>query len=383
MSDGKGAVLLVDDDAILLASYGRALGAVGFAVERAENGRGAVELLQRRRFDAVLSDIAMPQLDGIGLLRAVREHDLDVPVVLMTGSPSLETAERAVEYGAMRYLRKPIDRGLLVSAVEQAVRLGRLARIKREALDLVGDRELRVGDRAGLELSFNRALQGLWMAYQPIVQFSTRSVHAYEALLRSSDTTLPHPGAILGAAERLGRLAELGRLVRRQIATTVKDSEIPRCFINLHPRDLLDDDLFDVDAPLSRIAGRVVLEITERASLAEIKDLPARTGALRKLGYRIAVDDLGAGYAGLASIAQLEPEVMKIDMALVRNVDREPTKQKLVSAITNLCKQMDVGVIAEGVETAEERATVGRLGCDLLQGYLFAKPGRPFPQPTW
>jgi EAL domain-containing protein (putative c-di-GMP-specific phosphodiesterase class I) len=372
-------VLVVDDEAPIRAAFARILKNAGFETEGASNGKQAVELLASRRFDAILSDIAMPQMDGIGLLRAVRERDLDVPIVLVTGSPSLETALKAVEYGALRYLRKPIEAPEVVATVEQAVRLGRMARIKREALELIGDSSKQLGDRAGLEVSFSRALTGLWMAYQPIIHYAERRVVAFEALLRSTEPMLPNPGVIIDAAQRLHRLADLGRAVRRHVAATVATSKIEQVFVNLHPQDLLDDDTFSTEAPLGKIATRVVLEITERAPLEDVKDLQVRIERLRKMGFRIAIDDIGAGYAGLGSIAQLEPEVMKIDMALIRNIDREPTKQKLVSAIASLCREMGVLVIAEGIETPAERDMVTRLGCELLQGYLFARPGPPFP----
>jgi EAL domain-containing protein (putative c-di-GMP-specific phosphodiesterase class I) len=373
-------VLVVDDEAPIRAAFARILKNAGFETEGASNGKQAVELLASRRFDAILSDIAMPQMDGIGLLRAVRERDLDVPIVLVTGSPSLETALKAVEYGALRYLRKPIEAPEVVATVEQAVRLGRMARIKREALELYGDSTKQIGDRAGLEVSFGRALAGLWMAYQPIVHYAERRVVAFEALMRSREPMLPHPGVLIDAAQRLNRLVDLGRAVRCHVAGTVATSQIEQVFVNLHPQDLLDDDTFSSESALGKIASRVVLEITERAPLEDVSDLQLRIERLRKLGFRIAIDDIGAGYAGLASIAQLEPEVMKIDMSLIRNIDREPTKQKLVAAITSLCREMGVLVIAEGIETPAERDTVAGLGCELLQGYLFARPGPPFPE---
>ena len=87
-------------------------------------------------------------------------------------------------------------------------------------------------------------------------------------------------------------------------------------FINLHAMELDDDSLISAAAPLSRHAARVVLEVTERAPLEKIRDVTARVAQLRALGYRIAVDDLGAGYAGLTSFAHLEPEVVKVDMSL-------------------------------------------------------------------
>ena len=129
----------------------------------------------------------------------------------------------------------------------------------------------------------------------------------------------------------------------------------------------------------TQVASKVVLEITERASLDHIADLQPRIVLLRQLGYRIAIDDLGAGYAGLGSITSLEPEVMKLDMGLVRDVDVSLTKQTLVGAMIQLCAEMGITLIAEGIETRGERDTLRRLGCELMQGYLFARPAQPFP----
>jgi EAL domain-containing protein (putative c-di-GMP-specific phosphodiesterase class I) len=222
------------------------------------------------------------------------------------------------------------------------------------------------------------------MAYQPIVRAKEHTLFGHEALLRSTEPTLPHPGAIIDAAERLGRLPDLGRAIRASSAESVEPKpEAGLLFVNLHTRDLLDPTLTSPESPLSRIAKRVVLEITERASLHEIKDIPSRVAQLREMGFQVAIDDLGAGYAGLTSFALLEPEIVKLDMSLVRNVHKQSTKQKLIRSMTGLCKDMGMMVVAEGIETVEERDQLVELGCDLLQGYLFARPGQPFPPFTW
>jgi EAL domain-containing protein (putative c-di-GMP-specific phosphodiesterase class I) len=145
----------------------------------------------------------------------------------------------------------------------------------------------------------------------------------------------------------------------------------------------MDDDLFNPHSALASVAGRVVLEITERESLEGIGDIQARVAALRKLGFRLAVDDLGSGYAGLTSFALLEPEIVKLDMALVRDLHRVPTKQTLVRTIVSMCKELGIVVTGEGIEVAEERDELERAGCDLMQGYLFAKPGDAFPIPRF
>jgi EAL domain-containing protein (putative c-di-GMP-specific phosphodiesterase class I) len=377
----RGLVLLVDDDELLARSYARMLTTEGYEVHTRGDGQAAIEAIRAGAYDVVLSDIDMPRLDGLGLIECVRQHDQDVPVVLVTGNPTLETAIAAVEHGALRYLSKPVEVSRLRATVADAVRLHRLARAKRAALELLDLEKKDAGDRSALGASFERTLASLWMAYQPIVSWSRREVFGYEALLRSRETSLPHPGAILDAAERLDRIHDLGRTIRACAALPAPQMpEGSMLFVNLHTQDLLDPDLFDRDRPLARIADRVVLEITERASLHQIRDVSVRISELREMGFRLAVDDLGAGYAGLTSFAQLEPEVVKLDMALVRGVHLQPTKLTLVRTMISMCRELGMQVVAEGIETPEERDAIVDAGCDLLQGYLFAKPGPAFPR---
>lgn len=376
----KGRILLVEDDDALRTIYERILSGDGFKVTPAGDGTAAMEQLRSYEFDAVFSDIAMPGLDGLQLLQLVREQDTDLPVVLTTGAPEVATAVRALELGAVRYLTKPVERKTLLEVAEFAVRLCRMARLKREALALGGDLGKRFGDLAKLEASFESALSSLWMAYQPIVDWAGRKIFGQEALVRSNEPSLPHPGALFDAAERLGRRQELGRRIRDLAAVPVTtNGDGWALFVNLHPHDLIDEALYSPSAPLSRIADRVVLEITERASLEEVPEIRNRIGELRRLGYRIAVDDLGAGYAGLSTFAHMQPDVVKLDMSLVRDVHKEPIKRKLVGSMASLCKEMNLLVVAEGIETTEERDALAELRCDLFQGYLFARPGRPFP----
>lgn len=380
----SGTVLIVDDDEALLRSLSRLLRLRGYEPKTATSAAAAIELIQSERFDVVLSDIAMPGMDGIQLLRRLRDTDLVVPVILITGEPAVSTAVDAVEYGAFRYLTKPVANDDLVATVEKAVRYHRMARMKAKAAELLGTETAGPGDRAGLEVSFERALETLWIAYQPIVDARNRRVFGHEALLRSSEPSLPHPGAVIDAAVRLEQLDVLGRTIRARAAGPVAENPAAGVlFVNLHVRDLLDPTLTAPESPLSRIASRVVLEITERAALDEVGDVRPRIARLREMGFRIAIDDLGAGYSGLTSFAQLEPEVVKLDMSLVRGIDSSATKQKVVRSMSSLCRDMGMLVVAEGVETPSERDMLVELGCDLLQGYLFAKPSRPFPQISW
>jgi EAL domain-containing protein (putative c-di-GMP-specific phosphodiesterase class I) len=379
-----GRILVVDDEEAMLRLVSRSLSSAGYEVTIAADGRKAVELLAAASFDAVVSDIDMPRMSGIQLLQLVRQGDLDIPVILMTGAPSLETAVKAVSLGALLYLTKPVDMAELEKAIARAVRLKQVVRLKQEALTLVNEGGLGLSDRLALQTSFDRALETLWLAYQPIVRVSDQSLFGYEALVRSAEQALPHPGALLDAAQRLGKLDDVGRRVRAIAAGNVADAPPDSLiFVNLHARDLLDETLLHAASPLSAVAQRVVLEITERASLDVVPDARAKIVELRRMGFRIAIDDLGAGYAGLTSFATLEPELVKLDMSLVRDVDKNPMKGKLVRSMTALCKDLGMLVVAEGVETIEERDRLVELGCDLLQGYLLGRPARALPAFVW
>ncbi len=269
----KGAVLLVDDDVTLLRSVARVLRARGYDITTAATGEEAIQEVAGRRFDVVLSDISMPGMNGIQLLRRLRETDLLVPFVLITGEPAVGTAMQAIEYGAFRYLTKPLAPNDLTAVIDQAVRYHRMARMKARAAEILGETAA-PGDRAGLEASFERAIEGLWIAYQPIVHAREKRVFGYEALLRSTDTSLPHPGAILDAAERLDQLDRLGRTIRDRAAIPISSAaEDALLFVNLHVEDLLDPTLSSPDSTLSQIASRVVLEITERAALERVGDV--------------------------------------------------------------------------------------------------------------
>ena len=363
-----GTILVVDDEPLLLRAFARVLMRAGHEVVQAADGGEAAAEVARRRIDCAFVDLGLPGAGGLEVLAALRARDPALPVVLMTGAPTLETAIDAVAAGALRYLVKPIDSPELQQAALDGVRMRR-----RED----GDRyDRRQRDAVANAASLERALSSLYMAYQPIVRWGRRELYAYEALVRTREPSVPHPGALIDLAQRLDRLPELGRRIRRAVAATASSS-VSRLFVNLHPLDLLDDDLYDLESPLSRHARRVVLEVTERAGLDAIADLGERLRRLRALGYRVAIDDLGEGYAGLSSLAKVAPEFVKLDMSLVRGIDASATQRQIVSSTAQLCRALGSHLVAEGVETPAERDALVTLGIDLLQGYLV---GRPAPE---
>jgi len=369
----RGSILVVDDELLLLRAFSRVLMRNGHEVAQASDGTEAAALVSKRRFDCAFVDLGLPGAGGLEVLASLRARDPALPVILMTGAPTLETAIDAVAAGALRYLVKPIDSPDLQEAALDAIRMRR-----REDADR-HDRRKR--DEAANAESLERAFASLYMVYQPIVRWGRREVYAYEALVRTREPSVPHPGALIDLAQRLDRLPELGRRIRRAVAATASSS-VSRLFVNLHPIDLLDDDLYDQEAPLSRHARRVVLEVTERAGLDDIPELPERLRRLRALGYRVAIDDLGEGYAGLSSLAKVAPEFVKLDMSLVRGIDGSEAQRQIVKSTVQLCRALGSDVVAEGVETPAERDALVTIGLDLLQGYLIGRPNAELLVPS-
>ena len=286
-----------------------------------------------------------------------------------------------------RELRRPIEGKARVSRSDPMPATTSVAPPRKDPCACCGETAtpaLPGFEAGGLAQSFDLALAKLWLNYQPIVRSQDGAVFGYEALMRTSEPTLPAPGLLLDAAERLHRTADLGRTVRSRASLPFSDAPAGALlFVNLHPEDLLDPMLYDPGSALSGFAPRTVLEITERAAISDLGALPERVQRLRELGFRIAVDDLGAGYSGLTSFAALAPEFVKLDMSLIRDVDKDSMRQRIVRSMASLCREVGAQVVAEGIEREAERDTVVSLGCDYVQGYFVARPDRPFPCVNW
>jgi EAL domain-containing protein (putative c-di-GMP-specific phosphodiesterase class I)/CheY-like chemotaxis protein len=369
----QACVLVAEDDPALLEIVTTLLTESGYRTIGLASGAAAIRCLRETDVDVVLTDIQMPDATGVDVLRSARERNLDTPVILMTGNPTLPTAVEALKLGALGYLTKPVPSVKLLEAVRDALRLVRLTRLRRQALAELGGEARYIADRAGLESLFRRAQAGLWMAYQPVLWARDRKPYGREALLRTTARDVPDANAFLEVAQRLGGIRDLGRQVRAAVAHDLS-TMAGDVLVNLHPLELSDPELGSAAEPLTSHAERVVLEITERDSLDGVAGLRDCVGRLRARGFRIAIDDLGAGYAALSGFASVEPDLVKLDMSLVRGVDRHRTRRKLVGSLAGLCRDLGILVVAEGIETEPERQVVVEAGCDLLQGFLLGRP---------
>jgi EAL domain-containing protein (putative c-di-GMP-specific phosphodiesterase class I) len=173
---------------------------------------------------------------------------------------------------------------------------------------------------------------------------------------------------------------ELSRLCRTRaiegIDTHLQGKEL--LFINVDPHDFSDPAFNEMEIAHPE---RVVIEITERTAIKDYPKFRDRLKAFRDRGFRFAVDDAGSGYAGLGSIANLEPDFIKLDISLINAIDTNFIKQNLVETMVKFANDHGAMVIAEGVERAEEFATVKSLGVHLVQGFYLHRPSRSPPAP--
>lgn len=363
-------VLAVDDQPEVLYLLDRVARSLGHEVCTAQSSAAALEAVGQQVFDIALVDYRLPDPVGIDVLAQVRARHPGCISILTSGSLDVAAVTDAVNRGEIsRVIAKPFDVSTIVRAISEAIAI---RKVRQRISGQIEAAEL-AGERAILDNCF--ADDCLELALQPLVSVADRSVYAYECLLRSSHPSFRGPLEVLSAVERHGmvdRLADtVARLARRRL-----DQIDPRArlFINLHPLELANPASLSARwEPLAPVAHRLVLEITERSKLDGVA-WEKSVGMLRNAGFDLAVDDLGAGYSSLAALAQVAPTFMKVDMSIVRDIDSDLRKQRLLQLLCQFAQSSGAVLVAEGIETEREAAVVTACGADLLQGYLLGKP---------
>lgn len=214
-------------------------------------------------------------------------------------------------------------------------------------------------------------------AYQPIVELSTRTTYAHEALVRGPNGE--------SAYSVLSQVNDSNRYAFDQACRT----EAIRGAAALSMKELLSINFLPnaVYQPAACIRStflaanrygfpinQIIFEVTEGEYVQDRPHLINIFQEYRRFGFRTAIDDFGAGYAGLNLLSDFQPDILKIDMELVRNVDSSKPKQAIIKGIVAICADLNVRVLAEGIETIAERDFLKEAGIDLMQGYLFCKP---------
>jgi EAL domain-containing protein (putative c-di-GMP-specific phosphodiesterase class I) len=221
--------------------------------------------------------------------------------------------------------------------------------------------------------------------YQPILDLRTGRVHGFEGLIRGPADSLLHlPQNLFKAAQLSGQVVRLEAACCRSLLRGFQESGQPhQLFLNVSPDSLAQEPFLallqpDTMAGMGFSPERIVIEITENQPTTDFSQLLRSAGRFRRMGFTIAMDDLGEGYSSLRLWEELRPEYVKIDKHFVHGVARDPVKLQFLRSMRDLAAATGAQVVAEGIEREEDLAVILDLGLDLGQGFLF---GHPAPEP--
>ena len=238
------------------------------------------------------------------------------------------------------------------------------------------------GGRNVVTMTVEEALEAgqIYVAFQPLVDLQRRTTFGFESLVRSEVAEFPTAMSIIEQAVERNYMGQLGRALRHMSVTRCTHHPL---FLNLHPAEFDEGWLVRPDDAIATHDHDIYLEITESVPLTHFRYCHSVLREVRSKGIKVAVDDLGAGHSNLKYIADLAPEVVKLDRSLIAELRLGSRLQILVTAIVELCKRLSARVVAEGIETREELLAVIETGCHYGQGYFLGRPAREPIQVVW
>jgi len=336
---------------------------LGDLVVCGETGRSEILLLAFRDLDDV--DFYSKQLPD---LQRILVAGLD-PSQQRIGYPHLKRSP-SLPVGVATSLRNPTH------AAQTQVRTA-IEEARRDA-----ELNQRISARRRRQQLFDLVIAGrVRSVYEPIVDVNTHTVFGYEALARGPEGTgLYSAPALFQSATDEDLLFQLDCLCRRSGLDGARDFPADaKLFLNIRPTTIFDPG-FRADALRETLEGcglsptDVVLEISEQESISNFEIFREIRDYYGNLGFQIAMDDVGSGYASLEAVIELSPEFIKVDRAFVAGIDQDPTRQQLLAALRSVSNQIGARIIGEGLDTLEELETLGRLEIPFGQGWLFGKP---------
>lgn len=337
--------------------------------------------------DLLLLDLHMPGLDGFEVLAALRAGlpaGGFLPVLVLTADDSSETKSQALASGAKDFLAKPFDATEVVLRVRNLLETKDLySRLQRHNVQLQAEldeqlaferREAEEFFRLAERVEDALASDSMSMVFQPIVSLVDGSMIGVEALARFVAEPHRPPNEWFAEAAAVGRGVELELKALERGLAQLGDLAPPLYMsVNASPLAVARPELAEL---LQEYPGeRVVLELTEHTQVQDYGALLQALDGPRREGVRVAVDDTGAGYAGLQHLLRLRPNIVKLDIALTRDIDADPARRALAAALVAFATEIDAVLVAEGVESAGELRTLQALGIPAAQGFRVARPG--------
>jgi EAL domain-containing protein (putative c-di-GMP-specific phosphodiesterase class I)/ActR/RegA family two-component response regulator len=384
VADAPIRVMVADDEAVIrdtlaeLVASDPALELVGSA----RNADEAIAVAEATHPDVALVDVRMPGGGGMRVAEVVHSSLPKTRVLALTVAADRTTVVHMLESGAVGYLVKGTAPTEIVASIVRAAR-GQPSISPDVMTGLVKGlaEQLQREETESIELQARTALisaamegDGRSIVYQPIVELADHSVVGMEALSRfnltESDWTVDRWFAV---AAEIGLGAELELACARTALSNLDMIPLDRFIsVNLSHRAAESEGLLELLDAVE--ADRVVVELTEHEAVEDYDRLMAAVARVRDRGTRVAIDDAGAGFASLRHILRIEPDIIKLDISLTRDVHAHRPQRALAAALVSFADELGMSVIAEGVERQEEQDTLIELGVRLGQGHFMGRP---------
>ena len=375
-------VLIADDEPALLGALSELLAHEDGVVIVATAGDAdeAIELATEARPDVALVDVKMPAGGGARAAREIIRVSPATRVIALSAFEDRPTVLEMLRAGAVGYLVKGTASEQIVESIARVMKGGTslsteviggivqdlASQLRREEIE-----EERVAQRR-IEIERFLSGEGLTMAFQPIVELRSGNVVGVEALARFRSLPLRAPTEWFAEAVQLELGVQLELATIREALRSL-DRIPPDAYlsVNASHRTAMSPGLLTA---LGQHAPRIVVEITEHEAIEDYDSLMTSLTGLRASGVRIAIDDAGAGFASLRHTLRIGPDIVKVDISLTRQIDTDRGRQALASALIWFADEMNITIVAEGIETREELETLQVLGVHFGQGFYLAKP---------
>lgn len=377
-------VLVADDEETLRDALGDLIrtdpGLV--LVAAAADAREAADMAEATQPDIAVIDVRMPGGGGVRAVQAIQARSPHTRILALSASGTPGDVLEMLRAGASGYLVKGTAPGEVLDALHKvaaghsplspeiagSVVHGLADRLQADA----AEREARERRIAVIDTCVHG--DALQIVFQPILDLRTRKVSGVEALSRFQVLPERPPDQWFAEADALGRGVELECAALR--AAGRHRALLPQAWflaVNISPAALVTQAGQRALAELAA-SGGLVIEVTEHAPVDDYEQLATAVRSLRPLGVRLAVDDVGAGYASLRHILKLDPQVLKLDISLCRGIGGDRARQALATALISFAKSIEAEVVAEGIETDEDLGALIGLGVGLGQGWLLGRP---------
>lgn len=377
-------MLVADDEplvrkalALTVASEGD-LDLVGSASDTGE----AVQMARRLRPDVALVDVRMPGGGGIQAAQQIIAHSPSTRVIAFSAHSEHAIALEMVRAGAVAYIVKGSNADSVIDTIRRVARGETVlsAEIAGSVLSALSSQLQRQRDTSAERQRTMERLhdtiesRDFTIVFQPIVRLSSGAISGLEALGRFNGDPARGPERWFEEADSVGLRTAL-ELATAGVAVRQLENLPDEAYLSLNFAPATLPLCFEL---AGAHGGRLVLEVTEHAAIADYGSVMAVLDGLRRLNARVAVDDAGAGFASLRHALQLAPDILKLDVSLTRGIDSDPRRRALAAGLIAFSRELGADVVAEGVETRAELVTLRSLGASHGQGRYLAPPA-PLP----